>query len=65
MSYVHSLAQHIWFPSYWSLHPSFYYGKTSDMLGRWNDFRTFSWIENIQYPEQLIDKTQKLLGIVA
>jgi hypothetical protein len=34
-------------------------------LGRWNDFRTFIWMENIEYPEALMDKTQKLLAIAA
>ena len=34
-------------------------------LGRWNDFRTFNWVENIECPEALIDKTQKLLVIAA
>ena len=34
-------------------------------LGTVDVFRTFNWMENIEYPEQLIDKTQKLLTIAA
>jgi hypothetical protein len=38
---------------------------SSHWLGRWDDFRTFKWIEVIEYPEVLMDKTQKLLAIAA
>jgi hypothetical protein len=34
-------------------------------LGRWNDFRTFNWIEVVEYPESLLERTQKLLAMVA
>ena len=36
-----------------------------EWLPGWDDFRTFSWIENIEYLEVLINKTQKLLAIAA
>jgi hypothetical protein len=37
----------------------------SEVAGAMDDFRTFNWVEVVEYPEALMDKTQKLLGIAA
>jgi hypothetical protein len=34
------------------------------MRARWNDFRTANWLEIIEYPEIVMQRTQQLLNLV-
>ncbi len=34
-----------------------------NMLPGWDDFRTFRWLSEIEFPEKLLDESNKLLKV--